>query len=83
MQDELENIRTSVSGFGSISRRASSAKPMIAAVNGGAYGGGTEMLLNCDIVVAAEDAVIALPEVKRGVYAAMGGEHLSYCGVEA
>ena len=50
---------------------------MIAAVNGGAYGGGTEMILNCDIVVAGEDATIALPEVKRGVFAAMGGQ--SYC----
>ena len=49
---------------------------------GGEYGGGTEMLLNCDIVVASDDAVIALPEVKRGVYAAMGGEHLSHCGVQ-
>ena len=46
---------------------------MIAAVNGGAYGGGTEMLLNCDIVVASDEATIALPEVKRGVVAVMAG----------
>lgn len=46
---------------------------MIAAVNGGSYGGGTEMLLNCDLVIASEDAIIALPEVKRGVLAVMGG----------
>ena len=76
VQSELENLRAAVNGFGSISRRSSSPKPIIAAVNGGAYGGGTEMLLNCDIVIASEDAVIALPEVKRGVYAAMGGKHL-------
>jgi enoyl-CoA hydratase/carnithine racemase len=47
---------------------------MIAAVNGSAYGGGVEMILNCDIVIASEDAVFALPEVKRGVMAAQGGE---------
>jgi hypothetical protein len=47
---------------------------MIAAVNGSAYGGGVEMILNCDIVIASEDAVFALPEVKRGVLAAQGGE---------
>jgi enoyl-CoA hydratase/carnithine racemase len=45
---------------------------MIAAVNGSAYGGGVEMILNCDIVIASEDAVFALPEVKRGVLAAQG-----------
>ncbi|GLB43752.1 putative enoyl-CoA hydratase isomerase family protein [Lyophyllum shimeji] len=49
------------------------ADPIIAAVPGGAYGGGTEILLNCDIVVAAEGAKFALPEVKRGVVAIQGG----------
>lgn len=54
---------------------------MIAAVNGSAYGGGVEIILNCDIVVASEDAVFALPEVKRGVLAAQGGECIRslYC----
>lgn len=61
-----------VHGFGSISRRQSN-KPIIAAVNGGAYGGGLEMVLNCDIVVATEGAKFALPEVKRGVVAIQGG----------
>lgn len=46
---------------------------MIAAVNGGAYGGGVELLLNCDLVIASELAQFALPEVKRGVIAAQGG----------
>ncbi|KAG7094795.1 hypothetical protein E1B28_005609 [Marasmius oreades] len=60
-------------GFGSLSRRQS-RKPIIAAVNGiGAYGGGTEIVLNCDIVVASDTAKFALPEVKRGVFAAAGG----------
>lgn len=48
---------------------------MIAAVNGSAYGGGVELILNCDMVVASEDAVFALPEVKRGVVASQGGAY--------
>ncbi|MBK6707937.1 MAG: crotonase/enoyl-CoA hydratase family protein [Sphingomonadales bacterium] len=48
-------------------------KPMIAAVNGFALGGGTELALACDLVVAADHAVFGLPEVKRGIYAAAGG----------
>lgn len=71
-ESELKGVQEAVNGFGSISRRSSSSKPMIAAVNGGSYGGGTEMLLNCDLVIASEDAIIALPEVKRGVLAVMG-----------
>ncbi|KAH7923785.1 ClpP/crotonase [Leucogyrophana mollusca] len=70
--NEQEGVASSVHGFASISRRHTSCKPMIAAVNGSAYGGGVEMILNCDIVVASEDAVFALPEVKRGVVAAQG-----------
>lgn len=48
----------------------------MAAVIGGAYGGGLEIILNCDIVVAAEDAKFALPEVKQGVVAIQGGKHI-------
>lgn len=51
---------------------------MIAAVNGPAYGGGMEIILNCDLVVASQHAVFALPEVKRGVIAGRGGEYLPY-----
>ena len=47
-------------------------KPVLAAVNGLAHGGGAEMVFNCDIVVAAAGATFAFPEVKRGV-AAVGG----------
>jgi len=60
-------------GFGSVSRRHSLNKPIIAAVNGGAFGGGAEMVLNCDIVIAEENAKFAFPEVKRGVIASSGG----------
>lgn len=60
-------------GFASVSRRYSTCKPIIAAVNDGAYGGGVETILNCDLVVASENAKFALPEVKRGVVAVQGG----------
>ena len=68
------DIVSEADGFASLSRRFVTSKPIIAAVNGGAYGGGTEMLLNCDLVIAGEDAVIATPEVKRGVVAVQGGQ---------
>lgn len=48
-------------------------KPWIAAVGGFALGGGTELALGCDLVVAAENAQFGLPEVKRGLLAAAGG----------
>ncbi len=49
------------------------SKPIIAAVNGFALGGGTELALASDLVVAADTASFGLPEVKRGIYAAAGG----------
>jgi enoyl-CoA hydratase len=48
-------------------------KPLIAAVNGPAIAGGFEIVLACDLIVAAEDAVFGMPEVKRGLVAAAGG----------
>jgi crotonobetainyl-CoA hydratase len=48
-------------------------KPTIAAVNGAAFGGGTELALASDLVVAQESAKFGLPEVKRGLVAAAGG----------
>ncbi|KAF9528117.1 ClpP/crotonase-like domain-containing protein [Crepidotus variabilis] len=58
-------------GFGSVSRREST-KPIIAAVHGGAYGGGLEMVVNSDLVIASEDAKFGFPEVTRGVIAIQG-----------
>lgn len=49
------------------------AKPVIAAVEGAALGGGLEIMLAADLVVAAEDAKLGLPEVTRGLIAAAGG----------
>ena len=50
-------------------------KPIIAAINGYALGGGLELAMACDIVVAADTATLGLPEVKRGIVAAGGGMH--------
>ncbi|MFJ8671935.1 crotonase/enoyl-CoA hydratase family protein [Streptomyces sp. NPDC093589] len=52
---------------------AETRKPLIAAVEGFAMGGGFEIALSCDLIVAAEDAAFALPEVKRGLIAGGGG----------
>ncbi|KAF2224258.1 ClpP/crotonase-like domain-containing protein [Elsinoe ampelina] len=59
------------SGFGALSRR-NGLKPVIAAVNGICFGGGCEIIVNCDLVLASSNATIALPEVKRGVVAIAG-----------
>ncbi|MFV9428735.1 crotonase/enoyl-CoA hydratase family protein [Rhodococcus rhodochrous] len=50
-----------------------SAKPTIAAVNGFALGGGTELVLASDLAVVDEEAKLGLPEVRRGLFAAAGG----------
>ncbi|MET0363702.1 MAG: enoyl-CoA hydratase-related protein, partial [Sphingobium sp.] len=59
-------------GFAGMTSRFDLDKPVIAAVNGLAMGGGFELALACDIVVAAQNASFALPEVKVGI-AALGG----------
>ncbi|KAI2628432.1 enoyl-hydratase [Xylaria nigripes] len=58
--------RMPASGFGGLSNRAGK-KPVIAAVNGICFGGGMEMVINCDMVIAAEKATLSLPEVTIGV----------------
>ncbi len=60
-------------GFGGITSRFDNDKPIIAAVNGVAMGGGFEIVLACDIVVASENAVFALPEPRVGLAALAGG----------
>ncbi|UHC19584.1 enoyl-CoA hydratase-related protein [Methylobacterium currus] len=64
---------TPTSGFGGLTGRFDLTKPVIAAVNGAAMGGGFELALACDIVVASAAAVFALPEPKVGLAALAGG----------
>lgn len=59
-------------GFGGLTR-ATVRKPLIAAVEGWALGGGFEMVLACDLIVAADNARFGFPEVTRGIVAAEGG----------
>ncbi len=59
-------------GFAGIVRR-DFGKPLIAAVNGAALGGGFEIVLACDLVVASSAARFGLPEVGIGLFAASGG----------
>lgn len=60
-------------GFAGLSSRFDLEKPIIAAVNGFAMGGGFETALSCDIIIASERAKFALPEVKVGFFAAASG----------
>ena len=62
-------------GFAGLTARYDNPKPVIAAVNGVAMGGGFEIALACDIIVASEKAVFALPEPRVGLAALAGGMH--------
>jgi enoyl-CoA hydratase/carnithine racemase len=66
-----ERPLTGRGAFGIVERPPT--KPVIAAVEGKALGGGFEIALACDLIVAAADAVFGLPEVRRGLVAAAGG----------
>jgi len=59
-------------GFGGLTQR-DFPKPLIAAVNGSALAGGLEIMLSCDLVVAADHAQFGIPEAKRGLIAGAGG----------
>ena len=66
-------IWISKTGFGGLTSRTERVKPIIAALNGTAAGGGLEMALACDIIVAAEHAKLGVPEVNVGLFAGAGG----------
>jgi enoyl-CoA hydratase len=65
-------LTTARGGFGGIASRERT-KPIIAAVDGPALAGGTEIVLSCDLVVASTAARFGIPEVKRSLVAAAGG----------
>ena len=74
--DRVRELRRGITGgFGGLTRRVGCYKPIVAAVNGFALGGGFELVLACDIVVAAEHASFGLPEPRVGLMAAAGGVH--------
>ncbi len=66
-------------GFAGITQREF-PKPIIAAVNGAALAGGCEIMLSCDLVVAADHATFGIPEAKRGLVAGAGGSSASPSG---
>jgi enoyl-CoA hydratase/carnithine racemase len=71
-QGRAGDIARAKGGFAGVVTR-DFPKPMIAAVNGPALAGGFEIVLSCDLVVAAETSRFGIPEVQRGLVAAAGG----------
>jgi dehydration protein DpgD len=72
-QHGMGAVATGKGGFGGITARFDLFKPVIAAVNGFALGGGFEIALACDVIVAADHARFGLPEPRVGLAALAGG----------
>jgi enoyl-CoA hydratase len=72
-EEEKQHTET----FGRFMTRGESETPVIGAAQATALAGGFELLMACDLVVAAEGAKVGLPEVKRGLFAAGGGMFLA------
>src|SRR4051794_10506573 len=75
-----EDEQKGMAVFGRFMSRGESETPVIGAAQATALAGGFELLLACDLIVAAEGAKVGLPEVKRGLFAAGGGKFLSRGG---
>ena len=74
-QAEGGKLERNPMGFAGLTSRFDLKKPLIAAVNGVAMGGGFEIALACDLIIASENARFALPEPKVGLAALAGGMH--------
>jgi enoyl-CoA hydratase len=72
MAGQGPELLTDRGGFGGLVRRRR-VKPLIAAVEGPALAGGCELAMACDLVVASQESVFGLPDVKRSMIAASGG----------
>jgi crotonobetainyl-CoA hydratase len=68
-QGEAPDSDYGVGGFGGLQQLPGLNKPVICAVNGLAFGGGFEIMISCDIIIAAEHATFALPEIRSGTVA--------------
>lgn len=74
-QAEGNKITVPETGFAGLTARYDLNKPVIAAVNGTAMGGGLEIALACDLIIASDNSKLALPEPKVGLAALAGGLH--------
>jgi enoyl-CoA hydratase/carnithine racemase len=70
------NLERPASGFAGLVNRFHRTKPVIAAVNGLAFGGGCEIVASCDIAISAENATFCMPEVRVGLVSTVGSHML-------